>query len=143
MEDLFDSRELDRYAREILNIANDDMPKESKKFIRAEGRMLKTATKKKARQKVKKRSGDYLDGIKTGKPYIYRGNSGLSIRVYSGKPAYHGHLIEYGHIVKNEKNGEELGYADGFDVFDEAAKEFESKFFNDTEEFIDKVAKDL
>lgn len=143
MAELFETTELDRYAREILKIAQNDMPRETKKFIRTEGRKLRTATRKKARKRVKKKTGNYLKGIKSGKAYIYRGNGGLSIRVYAGKPAYHGHLIEYGHIIKNKKGGPELGFVRGFNVFDEAGKEFQSEFFSDTEKFIDEIARDL
>lgn len=139
---MFDFSELDRYSEAILRIAEEEMPRETKKFIRTEGRKLKTATKKKARKKVKKKTGNYLKGIKNGKVYTYRGNGGTSIRVYGGKPAHHAHLIEYGHIIKN-KAGEEVGFAPGYHVFQEAADEFQPEFYSDTQKFIDEMADEL
>lgn len=139
---MFDFSELDRYSEAILRIAEEEMPRETKKFLRTEGRKLKTATKKKARKKVKKKTGNYLKGIKNGKVYTYRGNGGTSIRVYGGKPAHHAHLIEYGHIIKN-KAGEEVGFAPGYHVFQEAADEFQPEFYSDTQKFIDEMADEL
>ena len=139
MSELFDVSELDKYSAEILKIAQSDMPKESKKFMRIEGRKLRNATRKKARKKVKKRTGNYLKGIKTGKTYIYKGNGGLAIRVYAGK--YHAHLIEKGHRIV--KNGKELGFVKGYNVYKEAGEEFQNEFYNDTEKFIEETAEKL
>lgn len=139
---MFNFDELNVYDQQILNIAENEMPRETKKFVRKEGQKLKTKTRKKARSKVKKRTGNYLKGIKNGKVYKYSGNGGTSIRVYSGKPAYHAHLIEYGHIIKN-KSGEEVGFAPGYHVFQEAADEFQPEFYSDTQKFIDKMADEL
>lgn len=139
---MFNFDELNVYDQQILNIAENEMPRETKKFVRKEGQKLKTKTRKKARSKVKKRTGNYLKGIKNGKVYKYSGNGGTSIRVYSGKPAYHAHLIEYGHIIKN-KSGEEVGFAPGYHVFQEAADEFQPEFYNDVQKFIDEMADEL
>lgn len=139
---MFNFDELNVYDRNILRIAENKMPRETKKFVRTEGRKLKTKTKKKARSKVKKRTGNYLKGIKNGKVYKYSGNGGTSIRVYSGKPAYHAHLIEYGHVIRN-KSGEEVGFAPGYHVFQEAADEFQPEFYSDTQKFIDEMADEL
>lgn len=139
---MFNFDELNVYDRNILRIAENEMPRETKKFVRTEGRKLKTKTKKKARSKVKKRTGNYLKGIKNGKVYKYSGNGGTSIRVYSGKPAYHAHLIEYGHVIRN-KSGEEVGFAPGYHVFQEAADEFQPEFYSDTQKFIDEMADEL
>lgn len=139
---MFNFDELNIYDQQILNIAENEMPRETKKFVMTEGRKLKTKTKKKARSKVKKRTGNYFKGIKSGKVYTYNGNGGTSIRVYGGKPAHHAHLIEYGHIIRN-KSGEEVGFAPGYHVFQEAADEFQPEFYSDTQKFIDKMADEL
>ena len=141
MSELFDVSELDKYSAEILKIAQSDMPRESKKFMKTEGRKLRNITRKKARKKVKKRTGNYLKGIKTGKTYIYKGNGGLAIRVYAGNPAHHAHLIEKGHRIV--KNGKELGFVKGYNVYKEAGEEFQNEFFNDTEKFIEETAEKL
>ena len=87
----FDASALDLWAEEILNIAQKDMPKKTKKFMNQEGQKLKKITKQKAKQAVKKKTGNYLKGIKKGKMYIYRGDGGLSVRVYGAAP--HSHLL--------------------------------------------------
>ena len=139
---LFDVVELDKYYEKILKIAQDTMPRESKKFMRQEGRKLRTVTRKKARKKVKKKTGNYLKGIKTGKVYKYKGNDALAIRVYGSKPAHHAHLIEYGHIIRN-KAGNEIGFVKGYNVFSEAGNDFRKTFEDDTNKFINEVADKL
>ena len=119
------------------------MPKETSKFLRNEGNKLKRTTLKKAKIKTKKHSGNYYKGIKRGKVYKYRGNGGTSIRVYAGKPAYHAHLLEYGHVIRKEKGGEELGFVPGLHIFAESGEEFAPEFEKDTEKFIDEMTEIL
>lgn len=75
--------------------------------------------------------------------FIYAGNGGTAVRVYGGKPAFHAHLIEYGHIIRNEKDGAELGFAPGRHVFEEARTEFDGKFTEDIEKFLDELVNKL
>jgi hypothetical protein len=115
-------------------MANDTMPKESKKFLRTEGTKLRKATLSKAKEKVKKKTGRYYKSIKRGKVYNYDG--ALSIRCYSSAP--HAHLIEKGHRLVN-KDGQEIGWVDGRHVFEETEEEFKGTYYNDCEDFIDEV----
>ena len=62
---VFDTRELDAYARELAQAAR-DAPKTQKKFMRKEGSKLLRRTKQKARR-VKVRTGNYKKSIKRGK----------------------------------------------------------------------------
>ncbi len=133
----FDASALDLWAEEILNIAQKDMPKKTKKFMNQEGQKLKKITKQKAKQAVKKKTGNYLKGIKKGKMYIYRGDGGLSVRVYGAAP--HSHLLEQGHNIKNKKNGAVLGRTRAFHILDKSEQEFQ----NDVENFIDEIAREL
>ena len=55
----FDAGELDLWAKEILNIAQKDMPKKTKKFMNQEGQKLKKITKQKAKQAVKREQMDW------------------------------------------------------------------------------------
>lgn len=139
---IFDVSELDIYSQHLLEIAQKEMPKETKKFLKKQGQELRKRTRKKEKSKVKKRSGNYNKGIKVGKVYKYK-NKETAVRVFAGKPAFHAHLLEYGHIIRNEENGAELGFAPGYHIFEESAKEFEAPFFQSVNQFIDEVAKTI
>lgn len=136
-EDGFDLKELDIFSLQMLEVANDIMPKESKKFLRKEGSKLRKGTAKKARKKIKKDTGKYFKSIKKGKVYDYQDS--LAIRTYSTAP--HAHLLEKGHKVT--KDGEEVGWVDGFHIFEESQKEFETEYFEDNEEFVEEIVKAL
>lgn len=112
-------------------------PKEIKKFMQSEGTKLKNRTLKTAKSNVKKKTGNYFKGIKRGKYYKYSGNGADSIRVYAGKPAHHGHLVEYGHKTKNGNRTK------AYHTFKTSADAFESTYENDCDKFADKIAKPL
>ena len=137
----FDRREFDIFTDELLKMADEEMPKKTRKFMNQEGQKLKKQTKQKAKQTVKKKTGNYLKGMKKGKVYIYSGNGGLSVRVYGAAP--HAHLVEQGHNIKNKKDGAILGRTRAFYVLDKSAREFESEFQKDINDFIDEVAGEL
>lgn len=127
--------DLDQLSKELLNLANGIKDgKETKKFLKKEGIKLKNKTIFTAKNRVKKKTGNYLKGIKSGKVYEYKG--AYACRTYSIAP--HAHLIEYGHI-KKDREGREHGPQRGYYVFTTAAKDFEDEFYNDTEKFIDDV----
>ena len=134
MADGFDIREFTEFERNLLRIANETMPKESKKFLRNEGNKLKKKTLSKAKQKVKKNTGYYFKSIKRGK--VYKFNGDLSVRTFSSAP--HAHLIEYGHRIVN-KDGQEKGFKKGEHIFEDAKKEFQDEYFSDAQKFIDEV----
>lgn len=136
MADGFDMKELTAFEKNLLKLANDTMPKESKKFLRDQGTKLRKKTLAKAKSKVKKQTGNLYAGIKKGKLYTFKGNGGLAIRVYGGKPAYHIHLLEYGHKQVTE-DGKEVGFVKGEHFFEEAAKEFEGTHYSDVQKFLD------
>lgn len=112
-------------------------PKEIKKFMQTEGTKLKNRTLKTAKSNVKKKTGNYFKGIKRGKYYKYSGNGADSIRVYAGKPAHHGHLIELGHKTPNG------GRTKAYHTFKTSADAFESTYESDCDKFADKIAKPL
>lgn len=136
MADGFDITELSKFEKNIIKLASETMPKESKKFLREQGTKLRKNTVSKAKLKVKKNTGNYHKSIKKGKVYKYKGNGALSIRVYSS--ASHAHLIEKGHRQVTQ-SGKELGFVQGSHIFEESEKEFGDEHFNDTQKFIDEV----
>lgn len=131
------------YAKDLLTLAQKELPRESKNFVRREGNKLRKKTLELARQRVqpgKNHKGDgasrYHKNIKAGKVYIYKGNGGTSIRVHSSK-APHAHLIEDGHRLV--RGGKEVGFVEGKHVFEDAAKGFEAEFVGDIDDFLDDV----
>lgn len=136
MADGFDITELSEFETKLISLANEKMPKESKKFLRDEGTKLRKKTLSKAKQKVKKDAGNYFKSIKKGKVYIYKGNDALSIRVYSSAP--HAHLIEKGHRQVT-KDGKEVGLVSGKRIFEESQIQFASEYYSDVQRFIDDV----
>ncbi len=131
------TNDLDNYAKELLKIANDDLPKESKKFIKKEGKSLLQETQKEAIfSGIHHKSHKYYDSIKQGKIYKYRQNGAISNRIYSTDPK--AHLLEKGHRMVTH-DGKEVGFVKGYDVFENAAKNFESEFNADCQKFIEDV----
>lgn len=143
---VFDTAEIDKWAKAMLDIAERDLPKESKKFLRDEGTKLKKATLGEAKSKVRadhkkperfKDAVHYHKSIKRGKVYKY--NGALSIRTYSTAP--HAHLIEYG--FQHMSHGAEAGFVEGNHVFETSGKTFARKYSADCECFVDEVMKKL
>lgn len=150
MADGFESSGFDKFAQELLKVAQKELPKESNKFLKTEGKKLKNKTIATAKRKVKKNTGNYYESIKAGRVYFYKPTGSKAIRVYSSAP--HGHLIEYGHRVVRgwqigrgkktgsvvTRDGQEV-FVKGKHVFEDAQRDFTSEFYNDVEKFIDDV----
>lgn len=133
---VFDTRELDAYARELERTAR-DAPKTQKKFMRQEGSKLLRRTKSEAKR-VKVKTGNYKKSIKRGKVYEYDGAQ--AIRVYSTAP--HAHLIEDGHRMVTH-DGREVGFVPGMHVFEVAGKGFEPEYLADIDDMLDEAVKEL
>lgn len=146
MIDGFDTKELTEFEKELLDIAQRDMPKESKKFMNKQGRNLKKRTVVIARMNTGEKTGNYIKSIKKGK--VYNKDGALCVRAYSYAP--HAHLIEYGHrqvvnpssggkIKKGKGIGKEVGFVRGRYVFEDAAGTYEPEFYAETQRFIDDI----
>ena len=138
---LFETDGIDEFS-DAIELIRKNYPKEVKRFMQSEGTKLKNKTVKKARTAVGKKTGNYEKGIKRGKYYKYAPTGADRIRVYSGKPAHHGHLIEYGHDMVTS-GGKKVGRVQGYHIFKNAADEFEDRYEKDSEKFADKILKPL
>lgn len=133
----FDTSEIDAFARQLLELAEVTMPRETKKFLRQEGLKLTRLVRQHAKSSgIEKESGNYFKSIKRGK--VYKFNGALSIRAYSNDPK--AHLLEYGHRNVT-KTGEEVGFVRGFKVFRKSEQEFERQFIDDCQQFVDQLLK--
>jgi len=129
----FSVADIDEVTKSFLKIAEKTKPKEMKKFMNKEGGKLKSRTMSKAKRTVKRKTGNYLKGIKKGRVYKYLGDE-LAIRVYNSMP--HAHLIEDGHRQLT-KSGKEVGFVRGTRVFKMTRDEFEKVFTDDIIKFVD------
>lgn len=134
---------LDDFYNDIMDMVQKQYPKEIKKFMQAEGNKLRKETKKKANSTVRKKTGNYLEGMKRGKYYIYKKTNASSIRVYAGRPANHAHLLEEGHKMVRHDKVDSGKFVKGYHIFKLAANEFESTYAMDCEKFASKITNDL
>lgn len=137
--------------------------KEATKFLRAEGKKLKTRVKRQAgKSGLKEKTGNYINSITAQKPYRYyksTGTSNDSVKVYAkhstrrgnnhsivdkseGKYSYgggnHAHLIEKGHkkVLWGNRTAERVR---AFYIYRDARNEYEAVFERNCETFINKV----
>ena len=134
MADGFDISELTNFDKKLVNLANDKMPRESKKFVKKEAGKLNRKNKSAYKSKgIGEKTGNLLRGFKSGK--VYKFNGAWSCRALNSSP--HAHLIDKGWMHK-ASNGNEK-FVPGFNFMEDAAKGFESQYYNDIEEFFDEV----
>ena len=133
---VFDTRELDAYARELAQAAR-DAPKTQKKFMRKEGSKLLRRTKQEARR-VKVRTGNYKKSIKRGK--VYEDDASQAVRFYSPAPPSHLSVDAIGMV---SHDGRELGFVPGMHIFEVSGKDFQPEFLADIDEMLDEVVKEL
>lgn len=133
MEDGFNVDDIDKLTQKLLDVAKKTEPKQLKKFIKSEGNKLKRKTVSKAKKTVKKKKGNYLKGIKTGRVYKYKGDE-LAVRVYNSAP--HAHLIEYGYEHKTKDKKPTGKFVPGKRIFESTRKEFQNQFIEDIEDFV-------
>lgn len=135
----FDFSELTKFEEDLLSLAQEvEDGKQAKRFLRNSGNKLKRRTIKVAKSRVNKKTGNLFKGIKRGKPYKYAPENSMAVRVYAGSPAFHAHLLNYGHRIV-DKNGKEHGFAKGYHFFEGGAEMYESEYYDDTQKFIDEL----
>ena len=136
----FDVSELDDFTRDLLSLAKDKLPNESKKFIRTEQGKFRTRVRQKARASVKKKTGNLFGSIDRSQVRVSQ--TGVSGSVYIGAP--HAHLIEDGHrIVGHEPNKKDTGKkTKAYKIMENAKEEFNPVFVEDCEQFVDKMLKE-
>jgi len=135
--DGFDIRELTKFEKKLTTIANDTMPKESRKFMKKSSIKLNKANKVAYKSKgIDEKTGNLLKGFKSGKAYKYNGV--WSSRAFNSSP--HAHLLDQGYMWKPHKgeNGTER-FIPGFHFMEQGAKSFQSGYYDDTEDFLHQI----
>lgn len=108
------------FQQDLLNTSK-KVHKEIPKVMRKVGSKARTVVAKKARAKVKKKTGLYHKKWKRGK--VFFNGEEFVVRVYNGSP--HAHLIEDGHVQKTA-DGRTVSFVRGKHVLKDGMQEFES-----------------
>lgn len=130
------------FQKDLLEIAQRKLPRETNKIMRKIGSKARTHVARRARQEVKKVTGNYHKRWKRGK--VFKGDHGeIVVRVFNSAP--HAHLIEYGHEMVT-KDGVKLEdkFVKGKKVLDKGMRDFDdSGVYDDMlSEWIDDLLKD-
>lgn len=131
----FDTAQLDKFSKQLLNTAKKEYPKKTKAFLRKEVKKLNKSNKQTFNSKgIGEYRGNLKKGFRTGKLYKYQGKE-LAIRAYNSSP--HAHLLNDGWMHK-AKDGSEK-FIPGFDFIGDSAKAFNSEYYTDIDEFLDEL----
>ena len=123
---------LSDFQRDLLDVAQTKLPRESFKIMRKIGSKARTKVAAHARSSVKKDTGLYHKRFKRGKAFK-DADCQYVIRVINSAP--HAHLIEYGHRQVTKK-GDEVGFVTGKKVMEKGISKFD-----DTGEFENMLSK--
>ena len=127
----------DELEEDLQALAEQIGGKETKAFIKKQGKKFQKKVQENAKRLVKKRTGKYLAGIKNGKVYVYDGS--FATRVYSSAP--HAQLIEYGHWAVAKGGKRTNVFVKGRRVFERTKDEFEDEFSENVEMYLDDLYK--
>lgn len=112
---------LSEFQRDLLEVAQNKLPRESLKVMRKIGSKARTKVAAHARGAVKKDTGMYHKRFKRGKAFK-DADGQFVIRVINSAP--HAHLIEYGHRQVT-KSGDEVGFVPGKNVMSNGIAKFD------------------
>lgn len=130
-----EDKSLDTFMKELDDLQR-LFPKQAKQMMLRVGNKARTIIVKKARQLVKKKSGNYYKSIKRGRVWVDQVSGEYKVRTYTRAP--HGHLIEKGHRIIG-KDGEEKGFVEGYHVFDKATREIDAQYTDILEKEFDRM----
>lgn len=124
-----------KIEKDIIRLAVDVAPKESKAFMRKEGNKLKNKIKKKLKT-VNRKTGNLVNGkyLKRGKVYLYKPENSYETRIHF---APHTHLLEFG--FNHVKSGRKI---EGRHLVSDAQNEFASEYEKDAEKFVDEMVRE-
>lgn len=110
------------FQKDLLEVAQRKLPKESFKIMRKIGSKARTQVARHARSKVKKQNNVYHKRFKRGK--VFKDEDGqIVVRVINSAP--HAHLIEHGHRQVT-KDGREVGFTPGKKVMATGIQKFDN-----------------
>lgn len=137
----FDLGDLNDLNERLLNLAEQEFPKEAKKFIRRQGSKCETRLRNAYKSRVKTKTGNLVEGVGRGVPQQYGGS--YQIRVYNKAP--HAHLIEHGHVMCDKAGNPILDAAgqerwvDGKYVAAYTVEEYKKIYPEEVDKFVDEM----
>lgn len=99
--------QLNKAIMDMLTEYGDDVTGNLGKIVETMGKKGKQALRKESRRALKTDTGNYAKGWQVK---IEKGRLKTTATIYNDHPALP-HLLEYGHEVKNKKNGPVIGQA--------------------------------
>ena len=141
---------IEEYQNKMMALAEKDLPKESKNFLKTEAQKLKRHMQSYANANVpvsriaeSDAHKKYHTSFKTGKTYKY--NEAYAKRVFNASG--HGRYVEYGRTVakgykKSEgykKSSNILGKSKHYEVVKHVKTDFDPIYYNDVDAWIEKM----
>ena len=126
--DGFKFDEIGELEKDILELAKDQFPKETKKFVIEEAKKGKEIAKSIAQTELNKKTGRYLKGFKTGKSGL---KDKFSYKFFNDSP--------HGGSRRSGAGGAKNGFVEGKKIFLKAQVQVQSEFAKDVDEFISKL----
>lgn len=112
---------LTEFQKDLLEIAQVKLPKETSKMMRKVGNRAAVVIRRRAKADIIEDTGTYHKRFKRGK--VFKDSDGKWVtRVINSSP--HAHLLEYGHRQVT-KDGREVGYVLGFNTMSNGSKDFD------------------
>ena len=139
-----DIREWTEFNARILQIAETELPGETKNFMRRMGKKAATATRRLAKATFKKKTGNYFRSIRGSKSWRNQ-KGGYGVYAYATRKdnlGNHAHLLEYGHAVYPAGRvpvNKTISRSRDFRTFEKAAKNFSSVFLDEANKFVDNL----
>jgi hypothetical protein len=99
--------QLNKAIMDMLTEYGNDVTGNMEKIVETMGKKGKQALRKESRRALKTDTGEYAKGWQVK---IEKGRLKTTATIYNDHPALP-HLLEYGHEVKNRKNGPVIGQA--------------------------------
>lgn len=99
--------QLNKAIMDMLTEYGNDVAGNMEKIVETMGKKGKQALRKESRRALKTDTGEYAKGWQVK---IEKGRLKTTATIYNDHPALP-HLLEYGHEVKNRKNGPVIGQA--------------------------------
>ena len=99
--------QLNKVIMDMLTEYGEDVTGNMEKIVEEMGKKGKQALRKESRRALKTDTGEYAKGWQVK---IEKGRLKTTATIYNDHPALP-HLLEYGHEVKNRKNGPVIGQA--------------------------------
>jgi len=131
----FNTTQLDKFSKSLLNTAQTEYPKKTKTFLRGEGRKLTKIIKSNYQSTGAIKSKKSIKKIKTGK--LYKRDKSFNIRSYGG--GLHNLLNNgYTHKGGRDKTGKET-WIEGLHYIERSQDEFEKQYYNDIDKFLDEL----